>query len=720
MDANEIFEFLRSLYLFNSLNDHKLMQVAESFESKSYAHEEILFEEGKKGDYFFIVVSGTIILEREAGYIGSVGKKEYLGEGALLHDRPRSATAKSEQRSMVLRIDKASFTKLVDSHPQVKSLLQLLSRSYEIARRKNFPWLGKDEVIRLIVQKHPTVLLGRLILPAIIALGTIMLSIAFNDNGQANFILFSISLFFLIPWVLWIWVDWGNDYYIVTDKRIAWLEKVVWFYDQRREAPLQTILSVNSSTNQIQRLLGYANVIVRTYTGQITMRNAAHPKELEGIIQDYWHLSEERSEEEETAKLTQAIRSRLGFEDKESEESADGGEGEEEAKETIPTTVLPPMLGNLLKTRFEHKGVITYRKHLYVLLKQIWLHVLILGFLSLALLLSVLNVVTVVSPKIFLLTIGIYFLVSAPFWGYRLFDWANDRFQLTEREIVDLDRKPFGKEDRRSAPLENILSLDYSRENIIQRLLNFGTVAINVGDAQFDFEMVVNPSMVQQEVFEHYYAAVRRKEDAEAQRRREDMVESLAIYHEEHEQYKRSKDRRHDPGSPSVRILWQEDLSKWIALLPEGSVLTLFESAKAEARNAEIRVILTINQQQQSLGRLEYYFPDAPLRTILLEKYNTRFIIGRVEDSIDGNLVSISMQPEEGFDPSEKAIKTSVIKDRVFIIVIPWEEYKLWKSVAWIGIKTVEASISSRGPDASDGYAWESRFYLPVDLDFSA
>jgi hypothetical protein len=116
---------------------------------------------------------------------------------------------------------------------------------------------------------------------------------------------------------------------------------------------------------------------------------------------------------------------------------------------------------------------------------------------------------------------------------YVFADWANDRFQITDTHIIDLDRKPLGRETKRSALLENVLSLDYKRENIFQRLFNFGTVAINVGDIQLDFEYVAQPISVQNEIFERYNAAVKRKEIAEAQKRRDDMVEFLAAYHEE-------------------------------------------------------------------------------------------------------------------------------------------------------------------------------------------
>jgi hypothetical protein len=117
--------------------------------------------------------------------------------------------------------------------------------------------------------------------------------------------------------------------------------------------------------------------------------------------------------------------------------------------------------------------------------------------------------------------------------GYVFADWANDRFQITDKYIIDLDRKPFGRETKRSALLENILSLDYKRENIIQRLFDYGTVAINIGDIQLDFEYVAHPITVQNEIFERYNTVVKQKELEDAHRRRDDMVEFLAAYHEE-------------------------------------------------------------------------------------------------------------------------------------------------------------------------------------------
>ena len=74
-------------------------------------------------------------------------------------------------------------------------------------------------------------------------------------------------------WGIWNLLDWGNDYYIVTNQRVIWLERVIGLYESRQEAPLRTVLSVGMESDQLGRIFGFGDVIVRTYTGQIIMRN---------------------------------------------------------------------------------------------------------------------------------------------------------------------------------------------------------------------------------------------------------------------------------------------------------------------------------------------------------------------------------------------------------------------------------------------------------------
>jgi hypothetical protein len=116
-------------------------------------------------------------------------------------------------------------------------------------------------------------------------------------------------------------------------------------------------------------------------------------------------------------------------------------------------------------------GAITYRKHWIILLKKV--------FLSLVgMLLSIAFIIALVTRNITGINYGMAitlasFLMFSCFliMTYQYVDWRNDIFQLTPNQVIDLDRKPFGRESRRAAPLENILSIEYERAvsfNVVQ------------------------------------------------------------------------------------------------------------------------------------------------------------------------------------------------------------------------------------------------------------
>jgi hypothetical protein len=107
---------------------------------------------------------------------------------------------------------------------------------------------------------------------------------------------------------------------------------------------------------------------------------------------------------------------------------------------------------------------------------------------------------------------------------YNYLDWSNDLYQLTPEFIRELERKPLGEELVNSAKLENILSIEHERGNFIRIILDFGTVTINVGDRQFTFNDVKDPSQVHQDIAGYQDAWNVHKRELEDQRQREKMA----------------------------------------------------------------------------------------------------------------------------------------------------------------------------------------------------
>lgn len=529
MDSKTIFSFLHDHFLFKHLSDDELGQLLPLFNPISLEEGEVLFRAGFPGRNFFLVVSGRVLLEDENQNGIIVNSRGHFGDKELHKEGMRKETATALEQTTLLAVNKRGFLAILSAYPTTRTKLSALRLSTNILQNNEFPWIGPEEVIRFIDRKHVNVLYGQLLLPVLFlsltGIGALLLHLNLG-------IFMAITVLIALVWGVWLWLDWRNDFYLVTSDRAAWVEKVIWLHDQRREVPLQSILSVNISTNQMQRIFGYGDVIIRTYTGNIPMRNTAHPEVLLDLIAEEQEIAKARAKETDKENINQAIRSRLGMSgetspmDQEEEFIDLTMEGGPQLTETI--TPLQEFL-NLFRARYELNGIITYRKHIFILFKNSWWLWLLFVVLLVSLFARLVHLIPI--PSISLL--GILLTVNILGLAYAFADWANDRFQITSKQVIDLDRKPFGRETKRSALLENILSLDYSRENIIQRIFDFGTVAINVGDIQLDFEHVAQPISVQNEVFERYNAAIKENELAESRRRRDDMVEFLAAYHEE-------------------------------------------------------------------------------------------------------------------------------------------------------------------------------------------
>jgi hypothetical protein len=175
--------------------------------------------------------------------------------------------------------------------------------------------------------------------------------------------------------------------------------------------------------------------------------------------------------------------------------------------------------------------VITYRKHWWILVAYIWKQTLLLLLILAAFIGLLLGHLTLLPPTF----LGILLCLAALFifgwWVYKFVDWQNDQFLITSEQVIDIDKKPLGREERRAAPLKSIQSIEYQRIGFIGLLLNFGTVFIRIGDTEFSFDFVSNPSEVQRELFQRLtdYQNRQKKEALDAENQR--MAEWIQIYH---------------------------------------------------------------------------------------------------------------------------------------------------------------------------------------------
>jgi hypothetical protein len=147
------------------------------------------------------------------------------------------------------------------------------------------------------------------------------------------------------------------------------------------------------------------------------------------------------------------------------------------------------------------------------------------------------------SPGTILL-VGIALTATAILWWlYKFVDWSNDIYRVTVDKIIDSERKPLGDEITKSAPLENIIGLDYERLGFLGVVLNFGNVVINVGtDNKFIFYGIHNPARAQRDIFNYMFEHRRRKQQTDTQQEQERVSSYIAAYHRQAEELRKPKE----------------------------------------------------------------------------------------------------------------------------------------------------------------------------------
>jgi hypothetical protein len=341
----------------------------------------------------------------------------------------------------------------------------------------------------------------------------------------------TVGLVVCIAVILWLWLDWSNDYYLVTSQRAMWVEKIVLLYDSQQEAPINTVLSTNITKNQILGwFIDYGTVIIKTYTGSIEMQRSSTPTLLVGYIDGLQARGKELSKYEETEAMEEELSRRLNPVEVEKPSPATSAQPIKNTEK--PLSGLRKVITTFIKMRYEDGTTITYRKHWFVLLKKTWIQAILLVVLSVGLIYLInRGMLNIVNLLLWLFVfVGIFL-----WWLYQFIDWQNDIYVLTLENILDIERKPLSREVKKSASLENILSLEHTRLGLIGLLLNYGTVRINIGTEQFNFFYVYNPAQVQYEIFDRMTVLRYRKEQIQAAKERERIVDWLAIYHKKTE-----------------------------------------------------------------------------------------------------------------------------------------------------------------------------------------
>lgn len=109
---------LKKIYLFQYLDDNELEHILNIASAKIYKEEAVIFNEGEKGDAFYVVLKGSVRISTVVPGVGEealavLKKGNYFGEMALIDNAPRSAAAVANEDTVLLKITDANFRNLL-------------------------------------------------------------------------------------------------------------------------------------------------------------------------------------------------------------------------------------------------------------------------------------------------------------------------------------------------------------------------------------------------------------------------------------------------------------------------------------------------------------------------------------------------------------------------------------------------------------------------------
>ena len=125
-DEDSLAFFLHNLPMFSELNGRELNLLEKMVHVRNYSAEETIFEEGDPGTGMYMIRSGAVSIyaktpEGEDQELAILGAGDFFGETTLTAPAPRTATARTSEKSELIGLFRADLLEMVERQPTMTS-----------------------------------------------------------------------------------------------------------------------------------------------------------------------------------------------------------------------------------------------------------------------------------------------------------------------------------------------------------------------------------------------------------------------------------------------------------------------------------------------------------------------------------------------------------------------------------------------------------------------
>ena len=529
---------LRAVPLFSALSKRQLAILAGYVGWHHYPAKRMVTLQGEPGAQFLILDKGEAI----ARVVDDQGRGrphtyfrtgDSFGQTSLFLGDTRDASVEALTPTDWLSLHRLDLQLCLADHSDIRPRLRVRADIQERSRHRHFRWQEAGELVLFWARRHWFFLVQRMLAPVaflyvlVIAWG---LALGWRAPLWLDELLLAVTGLALLA-MAWVMLDWANDYFAVSNRRITHFERVLLFSEMRRDAPLDKVQDINIARGFLGNLLGFGTLVIQTAAtvGKITFDHLAQPEQVQEIIFEQVARARAGARAVSRGMIRRGLERNLAF----------GLEPGAPAR-VLPDSSLPatapakrPWRERLRfwpRLHWAEGGRVTWRKHWMNLLIRT-IRPLLLTAVSLAGSLAAwagwgpFAAEEARAPAF--LVLFLLFLVFAAWLWWNYADWENDIYVVTPERIIDIEKKPlFFAENKREASLAVVQNVSLSIPGPLAYLLNYGNVIIQTAaeTGSFNFRFVSNPREVQNEIFRRIEAYRRLEEERRARERQAELL----------------------------------------------------------------------------------------------------------------------------------------------------------------------------------------------------
>lgn len=569
-------EFLAKLPIFAKLSETSLEVIARITREYAFPQNAVIAYQRDVGHRFYIVKEGRLYARAldHNGIVRDADTKSYLPEqytsdlwlfAPTIHAATivgKGPDPNSEEGGRLYVIEGPEFVQLLRRFPAI--IDELAPREEEGTRYglSDLAWIEAqklklrprrvkssvggallpEERLELFTRRSLWFLVGHLILPTLLIIAAaVVLFITPTDTGLEQAVKVGVPvLLTLIGLVMGLirLLDFRADYFIITNRHLTHHEfELRHFRILLVKVPIgqvQTVEILKPSFLANLFNIGTARVTTAAVTGAVLFDNIENPAAVKETLERLTTQYKSQESAQTQAAMRQSIEKHFGVQPQLTTTDPTATPAAPPPQRVLPFAGLRSRFG----WRVVEGNVITYRKSLFILLRQLAAPLLI--FIGLAVL-GGLGVYMDVTFWVTGLVVGILGFANFIFFIWQLENWRNDIFQLTDRFVLDVDRKPFGfGESRKQTAISNITNVGANRPGFLPTLFNYGFVNIDTAGASAEivFDYVPNPELIQGDIFARIDEARRQQRVQEGSVRRQEYALLLDVYRQAMEQHR--------------------------------------------------------------------------------------------------------------------------------------------------------------------------------------